>query len=485
MGANRSLGGLAAACLALAGCEEAQTGPVQLVAIGPPPQLVNPSRQPLGPASAILLETVAQGLVRFDAAGEIEPALAQSWIVSDDGRRYTFRLRRMEWPRGERVTAKQVVERLQAALARNSRNPLRPVLGAIEQIEAMTEQVLEIRLRAPRPNLLALLAQPELAIIFGNEGSGPYRIAGDLEGAVRLVPPGPDEDDEAAPPGQPEILLSAHPAPIAVARFAQGEADLVTGGTLGDVPVLAAAALPEDRAVYDPTRGLFGLLVTRTDGPMADPRFRQALSMAIDRDAIRTRFGTATLQPRASILPVGLGELPAPGVPDWAGIPLPDRRAAAARIVAGKANAERPRVRVALPRSAGHRILFAHLRRDWRTIGVEAVAVALDQEAELRLIDEVAPADLAPWYLRHFMCGVSAVCDAGVDQLLEAARNTGDPAERQALLIQADRQLVAAAPFLPIGQPVRWYLRSERLNGFRPNVYARHAATELIRLEDR
>jgi peptide/nickel transport system substrate-binding protein len=488
MGANRSLRGAAAALaatFALVGCEQAQTGPVRVVAIGPPPQLVNPSRQPLGPASAILLDTVAQGLVRFDASGEIEPALAQSWIVSDDGRRYTFRLRRTEWPRGERVTAKQAVERLQAALARNSRNPLRPVLGAIDQIEAMTEQVLEIRLRAPRPNLLALLAQPELAIIAGNEGSGPYRIAGDVEGAVRLSPPAPDDDEEALPPTQPDILLSGNSAATAVARFAQGDADLVTGGTIGDVPILAAAALPAERAVYDPARGLFGLVVARAEGPMADPRFRHALSMAIDREAIQARFGTATLQQRTSILPAGLRELPAPGIPDWAGVPLPVRREAATRIVAGQPGVDRPRVRVAMPTSAGHRILFAHLRRDWRTIGVDAVAVPADQEAELRLIDQVAPADLAPWYLRPFMCGVSAVCDGAADQLIEAARNTANPAERQALLIQADRLLVAAAPFLPIGQPIRWSLRAERLNGFRANVYARHAATELIRQEGR
>jgi len=243
--------------------------------------------------------------------------------------------------------------------------------------------------------------------------------------------------------------------------------------------------LPADRAVYDPARGLFGLLVTRAEGQMADPRFRHALSMAIDREAIRARFGTATLQPRASILPAGLGEVPAPGVPDWAGVPLATRRAAAARIVTELADVEGPRLRVALSRSPGHRILFAHLRRDWRTVGVEAVAVAPDQEAELRLIDEVAPADLVPWYFRQFQCGSTAICDPAADQLVEAARNTPNPAERQALLAQADRLLAAAAPFLPIGQPVRWSVRSERLNGFRPNVYARHAATELIRLEDR
>jgi peptide/nickel transport system substrate-binding protein len=153
--------------------------------------------------------------------------------------------------------------------------------------------------------------------------------------------------------------------------------------------------------------------------------------------------------------------------------------------VADQAGAERPRLRIALPAGPGHRILFAHIRRDWRLIGVDAVAVEPGKEADLRLIDEVAPAEIAPWYLRHFMCGTSAVCDAAADQLLEAARATLNPAERQALLQQADRLLVAASPFLAIGQPVRWSLRSERLNGLRPNAYARHPVTELIRQEER
>ena len=474
-----------AACLAVAGCQEPETGPLRLVAIGAQPQLVNPSRDPVSPASAILLDTVAQGLVRFDAAGEIEPALAQSWIVSDDGRRYTFRLRRTVSASGERVTAKQVVERLQAMVGRASRNPLKPVLGVIDQIEAMTEQVLEIRLKAPRPNFLPLLAQPEMAIIAQDQGTGPYRIGGELGGAIRLVPPSPDEDEELPAASPPEILLRGDAAPFAIARFARGEADLVTGGTIGDVPALTAAGLPADRTLFDPARGLFGLLVTRAEGPMADPRFRHALAMAIDRDAILARFGVPTLQPRASILPAGLAEAPAPGTPDWAEVPLATRRAAAARIVADLTDVERPRLRIALPAGPGHRILFAHIRRDWRLIGVEAVAVAPNQEAELRLIDEVAPAELAPWYLRHFMCGASAICDEAADQLLEGARITLNPAERQALLQQADRLLVAAAPFLPIGQPIRWSLRSERLNGLRPNAYARHPATELIRQEER
>ncbi|HEX8380732.1 MAG TPA: ABC transporter substrate-binding protein, partial [Allosphingosinicella sp.] len=151
---------LLAASLLLAGCGEQATGPIAVSAIGGSPLVRNPNREPLETPAALMLEATAQGLVRFDAGGEIEPALAQRWIVSDDGLRYTFRLGKASW-RGGRITAQQVVARLRAATAPASRNPLKPILGAIDEIVAMTDDVLEISLKSPRPNFLQLLAQPE------------------------------------------------------------------------------------------------------------------------------------------------------------------------------------------------------------------------------------------------------------------------------------------------------------------------------------
>jgi hypothetical protein len=131
------------------------------------------------------------GLVRFEASGQIEPALAQRWIVSNDGLRYTFRLANAQWSNGGRVTAAQVVARLRAAMGPASRNRVKPILGAIDEVEAMTDDVLEITLKAPRPRFLDLLAQPEMAIIRNGQGSGPYRALARADGSIRLTPPIP------------------------------------------------------------------------------------------------------------------------------------------------------------------------------------------------------------------------------------------------------------------------------------------------------
>lgn len=472
---------LVAAAAGLAACSEAERGPVRVVAIGLPPALVEPNREPLSPAAALLLDAAAQGLVRFDAAGEIEPALAQSWIVTDEGRRYTFRLRRTTWAAGGPVTARQVVERLQAALGRNSRNPLRPILGSIERVEAMTDQVLEIRLLSPNANFLQLLAQPELAILRDGQGTGPYRIGGAVEGAVRLVPPVPEDEEEGARPGTPDILLAGGSAARALASFRNGRTDLVTAGTIGDLPVLTAADIAGDRIIFDPAPGMFGLAFDSGSGALAEPALRQALSMAIDRDGIAARFGIPALQMRASIVAPGVDELPAPAQPDWAGTPPEQRRARAAGIVREAAAAGPLRLRIAVPDGPGYRIVFAHIRRDWRMIGVEAVRVPAGAPAELRMVDTVAPAELGSWYLRPFLCGQSPVCDEAATKALEGARVAATPAERQALLGQADAALTNVAAFIPLGSPLRWSLRSDRLNAFSVNPFARHTLTELTR----
>jgi peptide/nickel transport system substrate-binding protein len=464
--------------LALASCRKDETGPVAVSAIGGVPRLANPNRERLDAPSAYLLESAAQGLVRFDATGDVTPGLAQSWIVSNDGLRYTFRLERAKWPDGSPITAEQVVARLKAAAAPASANPLRPLLGAIDEIETMTDEVLEISLKAPRPNFLQLLAQPEMAIVRGAAGSGPF-VAAPSGDAFLLTAPRRDDEDQGA--AATPVLLRGEPAAMAVARFEAGQSQLVLGGTFGDLAIARAADVPRGSLVFDPVAGLFGLSFGRTGtGPLARAEVRQALSMAIDRPTLVNALGVPGLQPRETLLPAGIEGLAAPAAPAWTASPLPARRAAAARALAPILKGKRLHILVAMPEGPGWRLVFALLRRDWATIGVDAARARPNQAADLHFIDEVAPVSLASWYLRHFSCDASAVCDPVADSAMEAARSAPDQDRRREQLSNADRTLAAAAPFIPLAAPVRWSLAGTRLAGFRPNVFGRHPAGELV-----
>jgi peptide/nickel transport system substrate-binding protein len=469
---------LLAAVLLLAGCRDKESGPISISAVGTEPRIANPNRERLDPPSAILLEAAAQGLVRFDAGGEIEPALAQRWIVSDDGLRYTFRLGKASWG-GRPITAEQVVARLRAVTAPGSRNPLRPVLGAVDEIVAMTDDVLEISLKSPRPNLLQLLAQPEMAIVRGSEGSGPYRPERRPDGSVELAPVETEgqEDDSSPPP----LLLRGESAVLAAARFGEQEADLVLGGTFGDLALARAVRAPGAQLSFDPVSGLFGLAFTAPEGAFARMETRQALAMALDRPALVAAIGVPGLQARESLLPPGIEGLAQVSAPAWIRDPLPARQARAAALLRDSGEEGRLVVRVALPDGPGYRLLFARLRRDWAAVGAETVRVAADAAADLRLVDDVAPGGLASWYLRRFTCESSRVCDPAADEAMAAARIAPDAATRRDRLADADRILAGLGPFIPLTAPVRWSLVSPRLTGFRPNAFGRHPIGELIR----
>lgn len=460
-------------------CRKQPQGTIKVIVIGGQPKLRDPSLGPLAPADAILLLNVAQGLVRFDANGNIVGGLAERWNVSDDGLSYIFRIASTEWPDGKKVTAQQVARLLKRQLAEKSRNPLKDSLGAIGDVVAMTDRVIEIRLLAPRPNLLSLLAQPELAILRDDEGTGPFRGAptGGPAGEVRLTRQIVDTGDEEAKHEQ--VLLAGEAVQQAIGEFNLGRSDLVLGGTFADLSYAQHSRLPRDALRFDPAAGLFGLVPMRADGPLADAEVRHLLSQAIDRGSFISALAVPGLAPRATLLESGLDGLPAPVVPAWVDTPVSDRLAALQGAADKRFGKNKPVIRVAFPQGPGTDLLFEELVRDWGALGFTVEREEAGVPADFALIDEVAPSTAPAWYVRHFRCGVTPVCDDQADALMAAARETPVPQQRYALIGQAAARIDDAQLFIPIAAPVRWSLVSDRVQGFAGNRYARHTLTDL------
>lgn len=467
--------------LSAAGCDRKHEGAINATVIGESLELVDPAAGSLTEPQAVLLANVAQGLVRFDARGQVVPGLAERWNVTDDGLSYIFRLAPGQWPNGDKITAHQIARILRRQIAARSSNPLKDTLGAVDEIVAMTERVIEIRLTSPRPNLLQVLAQPELAIVRDGQGTGPFRIADGKEGAgrLRLVRdvPGPDGEESRAE----EVMLGAAQAPAAVQQFARGESDLVLGGTAADLPYARAEGVSTRALRFDPAAGLFGLVPARAEGPLADEELRRLLSQAIDRQALLTSFAVPGLLPRATLLEPGLDGVEDPIPPDWAALPIAERRAslaaAANRLFAG--DQERPLLRIAVPGGPGGDLLLQHLDQAWSVLGIRVERAGPGRGADLRLIDSVAPSSSPAWYLRQFRCGEVPICSEEADELLEAARTAPVAAQRFALLAEAARRMENAQLFLPIAAPIRWSLVSTDVQGVAPNRFARHPLTAL------
>lgn len=461
-----------------AGCRQQPEGSVKVVVIGGEPRLRDPTLGPLSAPDEVLLQNVAQGLVRFDPAGNIVAGLAERWNVSDDGLSYIFRLASSQWPDGRKITADQVAKLLKREISPRSRNSLKDSLGAVDDIVAMTDRVIEIRLAAPRPNLLSLLAQPQFAVLRGGMGTGPFKLAADgSQGAVRLSRDIVSADDEST--SREEVLLAAGSADDAIAGFVAAKSDLVLGGTFDDLPGAQRARLPRGSLHFDPASGLFGLVPAHADGPLSDPEVRALLSQAIDRDALIAAFAVPGLAARATLLEPGLDGMAAPIQPAWAGTPLEQRRAALAASVARLfPDKDKRTVKLLLPEGPGGDLLFGRLAADWSAIGL-TVERASAASADLELVDKVAPSASPAWFIRQFRCSAVALCDKLADTLLDAAREAVVPAQRYALLSQAAARIDDGTLFIPIAAPVRWSLVSSRIENFAGNRYARHTLTGL------
>ncbi|MGD2135742.1 MAG: ABC transporter substrate-binding protein, partial [Gemmatimonadales bacterium] len=115
-----------------------------------------------------ILVNLYDGLVRFrQGTLDVEPALAESWEIGDEGRTYTFHLRRgVRFHDGAPFDAEAVkfnVERMlldDHPLHDTGPFPLAFMLGAIERVEVVDAYTVRFVLTEPYAPLLSNLAYP-------------------------------------------------------------------------------------------------------------------------------------------------------------------------------------------------------------------------------------------------------------------------------------------------------------------------------------
>src|SRR3546814_2187446 len=79
-----------------------------------------------------------------------------------------------------------------------------------------------------------------------------------------------------------------------------------------------------------------------------------------------------------------------------------------------------------------------------------------DKSADLEIVETVAPADSATWFLKMFRCRKNGYCNPQVDALLDQARSAQDAVARRKALLEAEQLLVVDQPMIPLFTPIRW-----------------------------
>ncbi len=459
----------------------ADRGPVSVAIIGEQESLLQAGVR-LSPAAQHMRASTNEGLVTLDPAGRVVPAIAERWIVTDDGLSYIFRLRNSSWPNGDPISAADVRVILQETLRKLDGTSLGLDFAKVTEVRAMTGRVVELRLSGPMPDLLRLLAQPELGLVNRGSGAGPMVVSRDEEAQfVRLNALPPQTRGLPAREDWEEVSRSltvrALSGQAAVDAFTSGDVDLLMGGTIATFPLAQLGPLSRGTVQVDPAQGLFGLIIRSDDGVLAEPARREALSMAIDRAELIQPFGLGGWQEETWVVPQALfSPLQYPSS-RWNEMTIEERRDVARRRISEweAGNGENVVLRVGLPEGPGSELLFDELASAWQSIGITTVRVGQGEGAELELRDRLARYSSPRWFLNQFNCSLNiGLCSVEADALVRESLSQRDPEAKQSLLADAHTELVAAEVFIPLGVPVRWSLVRGAVNGYQANQWGLH-----------
>ncbi|MFC1921748.1 ABC transporter substrate-binding protein [Chloroflexota bacterium] len=238
-------------------------------------------------------------LVWFGEGGTIEPQLAESWEVSDDGTEYTFHLREdVVFHNGEPFNADAVVfswERASTAGFEYSYH-----WEAAAAVEAIDEYTVKATLDLPDALFLGTVADnwamipPGYFEEVGQEGfdahpmgTGPFKFVEWVKGDHITMEANLDYWR-----GAPKLeTVSFRPIPESATRVAAiqtGEVDIVTrlsaeeAQSLLGVENVKVVKYPVERVYYI----AFNNLTTGLDQPTMDAKVRQAMNYAVDVDTI-------------------------------------------------------------------------------------------------------------------------------------------------------------------------------------------------------
>lgn len=472
--------GAALAALLLAACGQSQDSAVNVVAIGAvEAPFENGARLSL-PAQLVRAAT-AEGLVGLDAQGRVIPALADRWIVTDDGQSYIFRLREGVWADKSEITAQSARAALRDAVAALRGTALALDFSGVDEIRVMAGRVIEIRLVRPNPDFLQLLAQPEFGLVRRGKGAGAMKLT--REGRIaQLSAIAPEVRGLPAIEGWKDahrpVRLRAMPAEAAVQAFNSGQADILLGGRIESFPLASSVGLARGTIQVDPVAGLFGLAVAAApEGFLVLPENREALALAIDREGLLAPFGVSGWTATTRVIAPGSDGDPGLVGERWIDLTIEQRRVQARNRV-DRWRAQHPgplRLRIALPPGRGADILYNQLREDLAQVGIEAVRTGEGGDADLRLVDAVARYAGIAWYLNQLSCAAArGLCSAAADALASKAVKAPDTAARAKLLGDAEAELTRANVFIPFGAPIRWSLVRGQATGFAPNRWGVH-----------
>ena len=288
------------ACVATA---HAQRADLVLGMVLEPPHL-DPTAGAAAAIDEVVYANLFEGLTRIGENGAVGPGLAENWIVSDDGLEYTFELRQgATFHDGSALDAGDVVFSLDRARAEDSTNAQKALFAAIASVEAMDETTVKVTLSKPSGDFLynmgwgdAVIVAPESAETNKENpvGTGPFKFSAWAKGSAVTLVRNDAYWGEKPALEKVEFRFISDPAAATAALLARDVQAFPNLPAPESIPQFQAD--PSFKVVIGSTEGETILAMNNKKPPFDNLMVRQAISHAIDRQAIidGAMFGLGT-----------------------------------------------------------------------------------------------------------------------------------------------------------------------------------------------
>jgi len=513
--------------VALNGCskDEVDAGIVLQRGLPTDPESLDPQKARSTQALEVLRD-IGEGLVGYSPTGELVPAAAMRWEVSDDGLTYTFHLRpEARWSNGEAVVAEHFVLGLRRLVAPDTAafyaNLLDAVVNAPEivagdappetlAVEAKDDLTLLVRLTRPTLYILGLFSQPSTFPIHPGsleQHGDSYARPGNLlsNGAFVLDAWVPGSiislrrnenywnNANTALDGVNYHVVVQDSAELN--RYRAGE--LHTTSTVPPESFAELKAQFGDELRIAPYLGLFYFGFNLTKPPFEDNLpLRKALSMAVDRELLVEKVIGRGEAPAYSWVPPGVKNYE-PTVFSFAALTQEQRNKLARRLYkeAGYSDEKPLRFELRYNTSDTNRKIAVAIQAMWKEV-LGAEATLINEEFQVLLANmrdaEVTQVFRSSWlgdyddahsFLSVLQAGSAAnmpqYANDDYESLMQSAAEQADASLRARYLEEAERVMLADHPVIPLYFYVSKHLVSPRVGGWGDNPLDYHYSQHL------
>jgi len=452
-----------------------------------------------GVSESHIIQALFEGLViKNPWTLELDPAVAASWNISEDGRTYTFNLRLdARWSNGDPVTAEDFRWSWERAMAPSLGSQYNYMFFSIVNaqayaegritdfgevgVKALNDYTLQVQLREPTPYFLQLLDHHSTFPVhrgtlesFGSPtdrlsrwaragnlvGNGPFQLVEWLTNSHIRVEKSATYWDAATTRLNAIVFYPVDNQTTEERMFRDGQLHHTYDVPLDKVPVYLAQE-PELIQV-EPYLGTYFYTININRPALSDARVRRALAMSIDRELLVETVTQGIYQPGYSVVP-----------PDTMGYNLPklfDFDPETARTLLADAGYPGgqgfPGFSILYNTLEQHQKIAVAIQQMWRRelgINVELVnqewQVYLDSQKNMHydmvrrgwIGDYVDPNNFLDLFITEGGNNNTGFSDSRYDAIiLQDAPAAMDGAERHRLFHEAEQILMNAMPLIPL-----------------------------------